>query len=385
MIQNEEASTSRKPISCPRNKQRFEKKREQMSVKTDQDNRKILSDKLFFGCNIQPEAMYRTQLNKISRGIILPISTRGLGFINRYLMQRFSRLNVKNLNFHDLSASLYRVSLCMLEIKIMQTMQNQMSLSNHVNFEQTFIPYDIIQAIGTLGVGFQPILNLISCVGILRAYDTTFLPRFLLAPMFDDGFPVCDPTLVTFSRLREYVEALSNSLTPQVTRQWFYEHNAIPCAIWNQRVVPRHDAEGQQVVDDSWPLLQNPNHIMPESYDRTAVLDDVNLIRTSLDIINRKYPKYVCNGRVNNDGLGMATQLVSNDISDIRCSDLAVIPNYGGKPLTGNITSFWSNEVILDHELCMGMLHLVKFPKNTTTAGVCVCLSPERCQQIAII
>lgn len=121
-MQNETSSnfsSSQQKNQRPRDKQRFERKREQMSMKTDSENKKILFDKLFFGFKTQSEAMHSMQIVKIPRSVILPISTRGLGFMNRYLMQRLSRLNIQNLDLHTLSASLYRISLCMLEIKVM--------------------------------------------------------------------------------------------------------------------------------------------------------------------------------------------------------------------------------------------------------------------------
>lgn len=83
-------------------------------------------------------------------------------------------------------------------------MQNHVSRNLGTGFANTFISVDIIRAIGSLGSGFSPLLNLISSVGILKAYGTTILPR-IPSIIYRDGMPIWDPTLVTFSDLRDYV------------------------------------------------------------------------------------------------------------------------------------------------------------------------------------
>lgn len=337
----------------PRDKQHFENKRDQMSIKTDSKNKKVLFDQLYFGLKIQEDVMQSMQVVPCS--IILPMSTRGIGFMTRYLMQKFSLLNIPNINFHNLCASVYRVTLCMFEIKLMQVMQNQVSLNIGHNFENIAVSIDVIQAIGSLSSGFSPLINLISSIGILRAYGTTFLPR-LSSMIYVDGSNTWDPTLVSFTNLRDFVNALSNPLTPQAVRLWFYNHNPIPCAVWN-RPVDRRDAHGEP-VDQNWPLLMNPDHIMPPGFDLIKFHNDIHLIMTSLNIIARKYPKYVFIGRVDYDGPGVASQLVSNDTSDARCADINFPNAYSKRFLEGNITSFWSNEIMTKPEFYIGMFNL---------------------------
>lgn len=347
-------ASSRRPIRPP-SKQRFEKKRGKTSIKTDSDNKMVLFDKLFFGFKAQADVMQSLQI-VIKRSVILPMSTRGIGFMTRYLMQRFSCLNIPNIDFHNLCASVYRVTLCMFEIKLMSVMQNQNSLNIGHNFQNIFISTDFVRVIGSLDSGFSPLVNLISSIGILRAYGTTFLPR-LPAMMYVDGLNVWDPTLVSFTNLRDFVDALSNPLTPQTMRLWFYNHSPIPCVVWNRSAGIRN-THGE-LADQNWPLLMNPDHIMPPGFDVIKLRDDVDLIITSLETIERKYPKYVFIGRVEYDEPGVASQLVSNDTSDARCADLPDLPNaYSTRPFEGNITSFWSSEIMSDPEFYMGMIYL---------------------------
>lgn len=62
---------------------------------------------------------------------------------------------------------------------------------------------------------------------------------------------------------------------------------------------------------------------MPAIYENEQLRADVTQIMDALAIIGRKYEKYVYNGNIDFNAVGDATQLVSCDIEDIRCSDLA--------------------------------------------------------------
>lgn len=340
-----------------RDKQLSEKKRERMSLDADDaDNTKILYDKLFFGFKTRVDVMQSMQIVRVPRSIIIPVSSRGIGFMTRRLLHRFSRSNIKNLDFHNLCASLYRVTLCMYEIKLVQAMQNQVSTNLGQNFENLLIPIDVIRAIETLGSGFVPLINLISSIGLLKAYGTLYMPR-LACPMSARGFNIWDPTLVSFTNLRDYVMALSDPVTPQAERRWFYDHSPLPCAVWNQPA--GHKDVASEAADNNWPLLLNPDHIMPGNYSLAGVREDVDTIMTSLELIGRKYPKYIFTGRIDYDGPGLASQLVSNYVSDVRCSDIIDLPNaYSLRSLEGNINMFWSNEIMSESEFYMGMIHL---------------------------
>lgn len=162
----------------------------------------------------------------------------------------------------------------------------------------------------------SPPESLIS-IGSLQAYDTTFLPSL------PNHFETFYPTLVSYSNLGYFVQALSNPQTPQDIRQRFYDHNPIPCTIWNSRQL-----QDEQIIDNnnnndnSFPVPKNPDHIMPQNFGVHDLRNDVQLIMESMELIERKYPKYICEGRVINDKVGLASMLVSNDMGDARCSDL---------------------------------------------------------------
>lgn len=163
-----------------------------------------------------------------------------------------------------------------------------------------------------------------------------------------------DPTLVSYSRLREYVVVLSAPGTARNVRQYFYDHCPFPNAIWDTR----EDREGALN-----PILMNPNDIMPAEYGYNQLVEDTNRIVDVIEMVGRKFEKFIHVGGIEYFAKGNWSQLVSNGVEDIRCRDLTVVDgvlHYAMySPLTGEINQFWSSEMLSDPEFFVGAMHLL--------------------------
>lgn len=330
-----------------------------------------LYEKLLFGFSDFHEAMASMHVSTSTRAIHLPISTRAIGFTVRYLTRKFARLGIA-FNHHAFCCALYRVSLFMYEFKI--SCASSVSSARNApgpNFLSFDIPADTIRVLGQLGVNFTPIINLLSSIGVLHAFNTTFVPHHPMSTVID-GVRQIEPTMITASNLRETVEAMANPVTNQATRQWFYDHNPLPNARWN---VParRRDADGQPVLDPGFPVLMNADEIMPANFMVQNLREDVNLLQDALELIGRKYPKYVHLGRIDFSGSGNYSMLVSNQPGDVKCGDLiwnnvnqVLIPDYQNSPaIVGGSQHFWSIDKLSEPEFYTGVLHLLgEFPQN---------------------
>lgn len=344
-----------------RNKKRFENKRSKESEKTDSQNKQDLYKKLYYGFRNLSDAMQSMQINTVSRSIILPISTRSAGFIIRFMITKFSRLGIQNINYHNLGCALYRVTLFQINLKIALALHNQCSRNiGHAEFMTLNIPSEMKNAICGMGANFAPLVNLISSIGVVRAFGTVYIPRIpTLTSTLD-----CDPTLVYFHNLRHIVIALANPVTDVNVRRYFYDHCPIPNAIWNtQRLGRARDGDGQ-VVDpnpDAFPVLLNPDDIMPTIYDFQNMVNDITIISDAIEKIGRKYEKFISVGGVDYNTLGNFTQLVSNHVESVRCIPVTDQRNYNDdfSGISGSINEYWSSEMIGESEFYLGSLHLL--------------------------
>jgi len=311
-------------------------------------------EKLYYGLH-KHVPIKNMQRVTVPQSVILPISTRSVGFMIRFLISKFARQNM-NVKFHALCSALYRVTLLQIDIKLSQAMRKQYIINTGREwFLRVDIP-DFANSVCLLGTNFGPLVNLVSSIGVIKAFGTQYIPGSVKNTV-DKHVRSFDPTTVTYSNLREYVTALSSTSTPYAVRKYFYDHSPLPNAHWSvQARVPDDD------IDESKPILLNADEIMPANYDLTALLEDINIIKNSVEIISRKYGMSILGGRIDYSANGSNTMLVSNDVGDIRCSDLSWVgtdPAYDSKPLSGTIENFWSQEVLSDSEFYLGVCHLL--------------------------
>lgn len=150
-VENEVAPhSSRTDRKKTRDGLRKEKFRSKKSTETDTENKKQIYSKLYFGFKNISDAMSSMQIVIKPRAVILPITTRGIGFTIRTLIAKFARLGIRGVNHHQLCSSLYRVTLIMAEIKMMQSLQSVVTRNLGRRFRNIDIPIDFVRIIGEL-------------------------------------------------------------------------------------------------------------------------------------------------------------------------------------------------------------------------------------------
>lgn len=84
--------------------------------------------------------------------------------------------------------------------------------------------------------------------------------------------------------------ALASGRTPLRYREYFYRHNAIPGAIWrgNPDAFGDPNDDGVRAViphDQRFPILANPDAIMPANYSITHVRQDIAAVQDIVEAI----------------------------------------------------------------------------------------------------
>lgn len=346
--------------------------------KTDYDIKAVLYEKLLFGYSNYFDVLSSMRISVVSRVIHLPISTRAIGFITRFLVRKFACLGIiENIDPHALCCAMYRIHLIMYEIKLINSKKRAEYRNSPVGeFEEFYIDGEIRSIIYQLGAGFAPLINLLSSIGILQGFNTVFVPRHPVASTHA-GIPQIDPSLITYSNLRNTVESLSNVATNRDVRMWFYERNPIPGARWSQRNDRRRQADGAPAPNPDFPLLLNADEIMPPIYQAAQIRADVNLIQTSIELVGRKYQKYSSNENLEYKSPGNNSMLVCNEQTGIRCADLSWrqenevwVTNYSAVPaLTSTSTLYWTIDKLSEADVYAGILHLLgELPKIPTAS-----------------
>lgn len=323
--------------------------RAKQSEKTVQQDREALYEKLFFGFKNVTEAMKNIELQQVQRTIVIPISTRSVGFIIRNLMSRFVRLSVLTLDeAKSLAAALYRITLLQIDYKLEEAMLLQHSRNLELqSFEDTYLTGDIRRALDMMGAGFSPLVNYISAIGFSKTSSKSYLPRHPKINSYS-------PFYIRYSNLRATVEALAGQVMSVESKRDFMLHCPIPTAVWSVHN-SRRNHEGMEIP--ATVTLSNPDFIMPSEYVLANVREDIATIATAIEKVGRKYAKYVCTGGIDWKGQGSISQIISNNPAFIRCPSW---PNCGQISLTeGEHDRFWSAELMSDPEAYMGVVYML--------------------------
>lgn len=114
--------------------------------------------------------------------ILLPISTRSIGFTIYALIRRIQALledEKSDFDWYRLTNALYRVSLLRLHIKINNYFKN--SLVNRGKSDEPYFPlYELVHSITYFGVDFAIIHQLLSAIGYMK-YGRDSIVRFFAA------------------------------------------------------------------------------------------------------------------------------------------------------------------------------------------------------------
>lgn len=216
------------------------------------------------------------QLVAVPNTVAIPVTTRAVDFMSQFLYCKFARLKIRLPMWYSVH-QLFRITLLQIETKVDFALRKQ--CSRHIGgrlYQMSEVTLEMVRVVSSLGANLAPMANMINAIGVCKAFGTTYLPRFA-APEYLGIDRVPEPTTVTLSNLRFIVEALANGRTPIWYREYFYEHNAIPGAIWigeraTFRTVIRQVGDGQEEVaeripdSERFPLLANADVIMPSGY-----------------------------------------------------------------------------------------------------------------------
>ncbi|CAD7012616.1 unnamed protein product [Ceratitis capitata] len=274
-----------------------------------------------------------------SEPILLPISTRSVGFIIRMLMNRLQIITrgIFNIDFYNLTNALYRLTLLKLHMKINRAFHFT-HLSRNISDHPDFPPLEFCVALQSCNIEFTIIQKYLSGIGFVQYHEDYFVPFF---PPITEEFRYCDPFNIRFPHLRELINLFANPDTQPGLRKQFYTFNSIPGAKWSF------------INDDPGnPLLTNPDDILPKTYEMKEVLGDIEFVTNIMRLVGTRYPRMVVEGLTPYDTVGCRGQLISCKPSPVR-SD-----SYNTDALSlpiGNIETFWSPRWLNRPEAEMGV------------------------------
>lgn len=360
MSTNNESKMERAPTRQGRNVARNDRYRQGRGTAIDSAAKAFVYEKLWFGYKDLNDAFRGLHVTASFRSVIIPVSTRSIGFTVRILIKKILSLGIQNIDLHRFCCSLYRVGLALVEARL-SSVQRTIISPNHgdalefMNLEMTM---ETLRVLAALSINFKPLVNLIDAFGAFNSFGTQFIPRIPVIPAVNMINQI-EPTTIVLSNLRATVVALSQVATNQGVRDYFREHDPFPNSIWTP--LPRvRDAAGQIVANR---VLLNPDDIMPINYGDDQLREDIAEVAAVIERICRKFPKYIHAGRNDFEAQGNQSLLVCNEVGNLRCSELTRRvedgpPDYTIPPLTGNVNEFWSPEALGEPEQYFGILHL---------------------------
>lgn len=313
-----------------RNVQRVTNMREQKGLAVMRSTSEALDAKIGVGMKEVTEALNKIEANKTLVAITTIITTRGISFT---AAQIYYHAAVKRNAVFASIYSFYRVSLAVLEVRIMEG--RSMLTSPY----QSDIPIDnprsdpaLTQVVSTLNAVPELVRKCVNAAGPIEEGQEYFVPAFPAKRYDGRRRLVVLPGEVRFSNLRDVVLLLSDRQYPVDLRRNFYARNPIPGATWNN-------------APDN-PILANPDVIMPAAYDLDALQRDVNEMNRMMAWMQQKLPKFVTTERLDFKRRGEKSILISNAEGELRYPDLPagmqLNDYYNTLQLQGNITDFWS-------------------------------------------
>lgn len=342
---------------------RNERHRSTYGNKIDNNIKSKIYEGLMFGYKDEMDAARGLKVEGVGSSIILPVSSRCIGFIVRALVAKIIGLQINVGDIHLFCCAMYRVALALFEARL-ATVQNTTPTLNtgHENFQRLNVTSDRLIKLARLSSMFKPLANLIDSLGAVNAFGTKYIPKLPENRPHNDRIQY-EPTTLTLSNLRETVVALSLLATDEETRVYFRQHNPIPGALWRHADVGlRRGNDGLPVQLHPGNVLLNPDDIIADGYNDDMLDNDIDIVSNVMTIMGKKYIKYVHVGRLDLSSTGNHSLLVSNQVENLRCSELTMRngrPDYTQHAFEGNVKSFWSSEAIGEPESYFGILHIV--------------------------
>lgn len=281
-------------------KERSEAGREERSTMFDQTEKEKVKEKLGFGFKGEKEILQRLGDEPSRCAVPIAITSRGIGFGISTTYQSLT-------NYGDARPpsiyTMYRVSLYALEAKLTSLTGRTIPVEN---YDESILSPKYSQAFyaqaRTLSCLPKPVVMLLDAVGITTVFTVQYLP-VQAHPIYAtvNGtrrlYPLAER--ITFSYLRETVEALADVNTPREWRRRFWAHNPIPGAI---------------VADD---LLMNADEIIPSGYSEDDLLRDTRLVAGIVPALQKFAPKFVGTS-IKWDEKGSSSILISSEMGTLR-------------------------------------------------------------------
>ncbi|KAK6616800.1 hypothetical protein RUM43_015043 [Polyplax serrata] len=210
-----------------------------------------------------------------SYAVLIPVSTRGIGFASVLEHQRFSD---DSMDIH----AYYRVMLHLFQLEVVLSYRSQTVIPNRPFAVIPTLPADetnVLMSISQVPLATYTILH---NVGAVHTPDD-YYPVLRYPPLEyewdrvseDDRYAIGTQWAISLnvSNIREILLLLSDPITPLDVRNGFIDHCPIPGAQWINN------------------LLMNADDIYPDNYDYTRLSYDVRLYQLLLSNASNKVYK----------------------------------------------------------------------------------------------
>lgn len=256
---------------------------------------------------------------------IVPISTVAVGPLVQEGVNSI-RGTVRQLPAAFNRHSFYRVALGMLDVRLytQYKMRSRNARTGDAEYQENWIPPAQRDVLLGQRVHLLSITNMINAVGNFVHNDTQFYV----------GVPKAhSPYTVTIQNLRDCLNIASTG--PIATRRFFYHANPFPFAQWN--VVQLENGQ----ID---PTLTNAAEILPDNYGEQEFYNDLEIVKQTLSMVQRKFPKKVGDA-IDYAAAGHRAVLVSAYNSKPRFRAVPEVDVTGQLfNMEGEVDSFWTSE-----------------------------------------
>lgn len=247
--------------------------------------------------------------------------------------------------------SFYRVALGMLDVRLytQYKMRSRTVRQGAAQYQDNWIASERRDVLLGHKHHLLSINNFLNAIGNFVHNDTQYYV----------GVPQAhSPYTVTIQNLRDCINLAANG--PIVVRRQFYNANPFPFAQYQVNVLEN----GQ--ID---PFLINADEICPAAYDDVAFRNDLEIVKQTLAMVQRKFPKKI----------GDSIDYSESGHKSILVSSYNMAPRFRAVPerdiaaqldnIEGEVESFWSSETgITDQDFYYASLVLTGLHENLPNA-----------------
>lgn len=227
--------------------------------------------------------------------IMLSITTRGIGFGICHLIHMssyYDTIRIPNIY------AMYRVFLGLLECKLEAIKTDPPVVPRLTEHTQTLgVTNHMLDVAKLVPIVPEPIRKIVNAIGWVEREEKIYVPAIAA-----NSSP--RPENIILSNLRAAVVFLADPNAPVDVRRRFHNNCPFPGAIWRDDVV------------------QNPNEIIPENYDKHNDFGQESLMIAPYLASLRTHLPQLLGGRLDFEELsGSASLLLSNEMEDLKTVD----------------------------------------------------------------